>query len=160
MKWRSWPVTAALRRGWRQLTSMRTALVLLFLLAVAAVPGSVFPQRNLGVEKVDVYRVRNPQLSVWLDRLGMFDVYSSPWFGAIYLLLFTSLVGCVLPRLREHAGALRRPPPAAPRHFVRLPAHAAVGRSDVPAGLAAQRLRRCCARAGSGLLCGPVPTAR
>ena len=36
---------ALLRNSWRQLTSMRTALVLLFLLAVAAIPGSVFPQR-------------------------------------------------------------------------------------------------------------------
>ena len=27
----------------------------------------------------------------WLDRLGFFDVYSSPWFAAIYLLLFVSL---------------------------------------------------------------------
>ena len=32
---------------WRRLTSMRTALILLFLLAVAAVPGSLLPQRNL-----------------------------------------------------------------------------------------------------------------
>ena len=32
------------RWAWRQLTSMRTALVLLFLLALAAVPGSVVPQ--------------------------------------------------------------------------------------------------------------------
>ena len=35
--------SAALRRGWRRLISMRTALVLLFLLAVAAVPGSLLP---------------------------------------------------------------------------------------------------------------------
>ena len=32
-----------LLKGWRRLTSMRTALVLLFLLAVAAVPGSLLP---------------------------------------------------------------------------------------------------------------------
>jgi len=32
-----------LRWGWRQLTSMRTALILLFLLALAAVPGSIIP---------------------------------------------------------------------------------------------------------------------
>ncbi len=35
-----------LRYCWRQLTSMRTALFLLMLLAVAAVPGSTFPQQN------------------------------------------------------------------------------------------------------------------
>ncbi|WP_197481965.1 cytochrome c biogenesis protein ResB, partial [Rhodococcus sp. HS-D2] len=43
------------RNLWRQLTSMRTALVLLFLLAVAAVPGALLPQRNLNAGKVDEY---------------------------------------------------------------------------------------------------------
>ena len=38
-------------------------------------------------------------------------VYSSPWFAATYLLLFVSLVGCVLPRSRAHLEAsLARPP--------------------------------------------------
>ena len=141
MTWRSSTVVAWMRRGWRQLTSMRTALVLLFLLAVAAVPGSVLPQRNLSPDKVDAYRARNPQWSPWLDRLGMFDVYSSPWFGAIYLLLFTSLVGCLLPRMREHVAALRRRPPPAPRHFSRLPVQADVGRSLSPTTEAAQQVR-------------------
>ncbi|MCZ7379869.1 cytochrome c biogenesis protein ResB [Micromonospora sp. WMMC250] len=159
MKRRGWTLVTRLGRGWwRQLTSMRTALVLLFLLAVAAVPGSVLPQRNLGVEKVDAYRVENPELSRWLDRFGFFDVYSSPWFGAIYLLLFTSLVGCVLPRLREHVAAMRRRPPSAPRNFARLPVHAEVGVSVSAAPEAAERLRsllrsrryRVAVRAGDG----------
>ena len=42
-----------------------------------------------------------------LDRLGLFDVFSSPWFAAIYLLLFVSLIGCVLPRASAHLRALR-----------------------------------------------------
>ncbi|UQU67463.1 cytochrome c biogenesis protein ResB [Couchioplanes caeruleus] len=121
---------------------MRTALMLLFLLAVAAAPGSVLPQRNLGIEKVDAYRRANPELSVWLDRFGFFDVYASPWFAAIYLLLLTSLVGCVLPRLREHVQAIRRKPPVAPRHFARLPWHAEVGVSPSPAEEAGVRVRR------------------
>lgn len=127
------PVTALLirsaRRWWRQLTSMRTALILLFLLAVAAVPGSVLPQRNLGQAQVDDYRRANPGLALWLDRLALFDVFASPWFAAVYLLLMTSLVGCLLPRLRDHASALRRPPPPAPRVLSRLPAHVMLGSS-------------------------------
>ena len=35
-----------LRYAWRQLTSMRTALILLMLLGVAAIPGSLIPQRT------------------------------------------------------------------------------------------------------------------
>ena len=40
------------RWSWRQLTSMRTALVLLLLLALAAIPGSVVPQED--VDSLDV----------------------------------------------------------------------------------------------------------
>ena len=77
-----------LRWGWRQLTSMRTALFLLLLLSIAAVPGSIFPQRNIDAGRVADYIAQNPTSSPWLDKLGFFDVYASPWFSAIYLLLF------------------------------------------------------------------------
>lgn len=117
----TWRVLALLRNSWRQLTSMRTALMLLFLLAVAAIPGSVLPQRPVDPNKVAGYLRVHPTLGPVLDRLGGFDVFASPWFSAIYLLLFTSLVGCVLPRLAEHVRALRTVPPDAPRRLERLP---------------------------------------
>ena len=110
-----------LLRWWRQLTAMRTALVLLFLLAVAAIPGSLLPQRSLSQNNVSQYFVDHPTLAPWLDRLYLFDVFSSPWFAAIYLLLFISLIGCVVPRAIEHGRALFAPPPPAPRHLLRLP---------------------------------------
>jgi cytochrome c biogenesis protein len=109
-----------LRWGWRQLTSMRTALFLLLLLAIAAVPGSIFPQRNIDAGRVADYLAQNPTSSPWLDRFGFFDVYSSPWFSAIYLLLFVSLVGCIVPRTRVHVAALRARPPKAPARLHRL----------------------------------------
>jgi cytochrome c biogenesis protein len=128
---------ALLRNSWRQLTSMRTALVLLFLLAVAAIPGSVFPQRAVSPEKVDRYYAAHPHLAPWLARLGGFEVYGSPWFAAIYLLLFTSLIGCVVPRLLDHVRAVRTVPPEAPKRFDRLPQHApAVTRPADPAAVA------------------------
>lgn len=112
-----------LRWGWRQLTSMRTALALLLLLAVAAVPGSIWPQRGVDPVRVNQYLRDNPAIGPWLDRFGMFDVYASPWFAAIYLLLMVSLVGCIIPRTRQHWKGLRTPPPATPRRLERLPAH-------------------------------------
>ncbi|MFS0702873.1 cytochrome c biogenesis protein ResB, partial [Cellulomonas sp. 179-A 4D5 NHS] len=113
-----------LRWAWRQLTSMRVALLLLMLLAVAAVPGSVWPQRSQAPERVAQYLVDHPTAGPWLERAGMFDVYSSAWFSAIYLLLFVSLVGCILPRTRAHLRALGARPPRTPRRFDRFPAHA------------------------------------
>ncbi|WP_246021306.1 cytochrome c biogenesis protein ResB [Arthrobacter echini] len=115
-----------LRWVWRQLTSMRTALQLLLLLAVAAVPGSLFPQRRANPAVVTQYLKDNPDTGLWLDRLQMFDVFSSVWFSAIYLLLFTSLVGCVLPRTKAHLKALRSAPPRTPRGFSRLPQHGSI----------------------------------
>ena len=89
---------ALLRYAWRQLTSMRTALILLMLLGVAAIPGSLIPQRITNAIAVrDLYQT-NPELAKWYDRFSLFDVYGSPWFSAIYILLFISLIGCVLPR--------------------------------------------------------------
>jgi cytochrome c biogenesis protein len=131
------PVWAFLRNSWRQLTSMRTALVLLFLLAIAAIPGSVLPQRSVNIERVGDYFRANPELAPLLDRLGMFDVYASAWFAAIYLLLFTSLIGCVVPRLADHVRALRTVPPDAPKRLERLPQHATAERPGDPAAEAA-----------------------
>lgn len=111
------------RWAWRQLTSMRVALILLFLLAVAAIPGSVIPQTEINPLDVADFRARNPGLSEWLDRLGMFDVFSAPWFAAIYLALLVSLVGCILPRLWQHWKAMRATPPRAPRRLSRMPSY-------------------------------------
>ncbi len=112
-----------LRWAWRQLTSMRTALFLLLLLAVGAVPGSIWPQRSIDAARTADYIAQHPTTGPWLDRLGFFEVYASPWFSAIYLLLFISLVGCVLPRSRAHWKAMRSRPPRAPKRLDRLPEH-------------------------------------
>jgi len=120
------------RWAWRQLTSMRVALLLLFLLAVAAVPGSLVPQEAVDPVKVAEIRRENPALAQFYDRLSLFDVFASPWFSSIYLLLVISLVGCVVPRSRQHWRAARARPPAAPRNLGRLPEHRR-WESDAPA---------------------------
>ena len=109
------------RNTWRALTSMGTALALLFLLALGAVPGALLPQRSLNESKVEQYLGAHPTLGPWLDRLQLFDVFSSFWFTAIYVLLFISLVGCLTPRTIEHARSLRAVPVPAPRNLSRLP---------------------------------------
>ncbi|MBF4632939.1 cytochrome c biogenesis protein ResB [Agreia pratensis] len=109
-----------LRWFWRQLSSMRTALFLLLLLALAAVPGSLVPQRSSDPNGVTQYFVDNPTLAPILDSVQMFSVYSSVWFSSIYLLLFISLVGCVIPRTKHHFDALRSAPPKTPARLERL----------------------------------------
>ncbi|MEO5534165.1 MAG: cytochrome c biogenesis protein ResB [Pseudolysinimonas sp.] len=105
---------------WRQLTSMRTALVLLLMLALAAVPGSLVPQRSSDPNGVLQYQAKNPDLFKVLDSFGLFSTFSSPWFAAIYLLLFVSLIGCIIPRARHHFEALIAKPPKTPARLARL----------------------------------------
>lgn len=82
-----------MRFVWRQLTSMRTALILLMLMGIAAIPGSLIPQRSQNPIAVRQYFIDSPELARWIERFSGFTVYSSPWFSAIYILLFISLIG-------------------------------------------------------------------
>lgn len=122
-------VVGWVRWGWRQLTSMRTAILLLLLLAIASVPGSIFPQRTADPNGVVQYFRDNPDLASFLDGIQVFDLYNSAWFSGIYLLLFISLIGCIIPRTRHHWKALRSLPPRTPARLSRLGTHLHV---DVP----------------------------
>ena len=113
-------LTEMLRWAWRQLTSMRTALILLLLLALAAIPGSVIPQSGVDSLKTSRWQEAHPDLTPVYEKLGLFSVYDSPWFSAIYILLMVSLVGCFIPRTFVYWKAMRAAPPPAPRNLACL----------------------------------------
>ncbi|MEV6146477.1 cytochrome c biogenesis protein ResB [Streptomyces sp. NPDC051992] len=108
---------------WRQLTSMRVALILLFLLSLGAIPGSLIPQNSVDEMKVETFKKAHTTVSPLYEKLQFFDVYSSVWFSAIYILLFVSLIGCIVPRTGQFIGQLRSRPPGAPKRLTRLPAY-------------------------------------
>ncbi|TWF99369.1 cytochrome c biogenesis protein ResB [Kitasatospora viridis] len=114
-----------LRWMWRQLTSMRVALVLLFMLSLAAIPGSLIPQTSENAFKVQTWKAAHKSLAPVYDKLQLVNVYSSVWFSAIYILLFISLAGCIIPRTWQFVGVLRAKPPAAPANLTRMPVYAA-----------------------------------
>jgi cytochrome c biogenesis protein len=120
---------------------MRTALILLLLLALASIPGSVFPQRGTAPERVADYITANPTVGPWLDRIGMFDVFAAPWFAAVYLLLCISLVGCIIPRTYDFIKVWRKPPVAAPSRLSRMPAFEQVPVGDDALDRAEEYLR-------------------
>ncbi|MEV6385951.1 cytochrome c biogenesis protein ResB [Streptomyces sp. NPDC051773] len=109
---------------WRQLTSMRVALILLFMLSLAAIPGSLIPQSGQDETRVADFMKRHDTLGPIYEKLGLFHVYGSVWFSAIYILLFVSLIGCIVPRTWQFVGQLRGRPPGAPKRLTRLPAYA------------------------------------
>ncbi|WP_327295997.1 MULTISPECIES: cytochrome c biogenesis protein ResB [unclassified Streptomyces] len=112
-----------IRWFWRQLTSMRVALLLLLLLSLGAIPGSLIPQTSIDELKVTDFKAKHDVLAPIYDKLGLFHVYSSVWFSAIYILLFISLIGCIVPRTWQFVGQLRGRPPGAPKRLTRLPAY-------------------------------------
>lgn len=103
-----------IRWFWRQLTSMRVALLLLLMLSLAAIPGSLIPQSGADINKVADFQQAHKTLAPIYDKLGLFHVYSSVWFSAIYILLFISLIGCIVPRAWQFIGQLRGRPRARP----------------------------------------------
>lgn len=107
-------VSGWLRWTWRQLTSMTTALWLLLLVGLAAIPGSILPQRSASLIRVNDFKEANPRLFEIYDQLGLFNVYGSFWFSAIYILLMVSLAGCIVPRIKIHAMNLIEPIQEAP----------------------------------------------
>ncbi|MEU5957379.1 cytochrome c biogenesis protein ResB [Streptomyces sp. NPDC047525] len=121
--WTGREVTGWVRWMWRQLTSMRVALLLLLLLSLGAIPGSLIPQTSIDELKVADFKKAHTTLGPIYEKFQLFDVYSSVWFSAIYILLFISLIGCIVPRTWQFVGQLRGRPPGAPKRLDRLPAY-------------------------------------
>lgn len=103
-----------LRNTWRGLTSMRTALILLFLLALASLPGALLPQWSLNQTRTRQYIEAHSTWGPIANSLGLFEVFASPWYAAIYLSLFLSLIGCLVPRCWDFVKQLRAEPVRTP----------------------------------------------
>lgn len=95
---------------WRTLRSMRTALILLLMLALASVAGSLIPQLPNTPDRVREYIAEHELLGRFYLEAGLFDVFGSWWFVLITTLLFVSLVACLFPRTRAMVRALRQRP--------------------------------------------------
>lgn len=109
-----------LRWIWRQVTSMRVALILLLLLALASIPGSILPQYPQDRAATLAFLEENGWWGRLLDATGFLDVFGSAWFTAIYVLLFASLIGCILPRIGVYWRQLRAAVPPVPRRLDRF----------------------------------------
>jgi cytochrome c biogenesis protein len=100
---------------------MRTAIILLVLVALASVPGSLVPQRSSDPNGVIAFQNNDPELFAFYDSIQLFDTFTSVWFSSIYVLLFISLIGCILPRTLHHWRVLRAEPAEPPATWSRLP---------------------------------------
>ncbi|MDN4471387.1 cytochrome c biogenesis protein ResB [Demequina zhanjiangensis] len=124
---------------WRQVTSMRVALILLLLLALASIPGSVLPQWPQNAANTRAFIEQNGWWGRFLDATGFLDVFGSAWFTAIYVLLFASLIGCILPRVRVYWRNLRSPVPPVPARLDRYENRDEAETADVAAAFESAR---------------------
>lgn len=115
-----------LRWGWRQLTSMRNAIIMLLLLVIALIPASLLPQKRQDPVLAAEWIERNGVWGTLLDALGFFNILTAPWFAAIYILLFISLVGCIVPRFFTLVKDVKRGPGRVPRRLDRYDTHQVV----------------------------------
>ena len=99
---------------YRQLTSMRVALLLLGALALLTLAGTLLAQAPATVkgdpqayaEWLDSVRSKYGGWTGILDTLGLFSVFSTIWFKGILVLLSASLISCTVrnvPRLWRRA---------------------------------------------------------
>lgn len=136
------------RWSWRQVTSMRAALLLLLLLGLASIPGSAIPQLPQNPLAARQFVVDNGAWGRLLERLGFLDVFGSAWFTAIYLVLFASLIGCIIPRTISHARTLAAPVAPAPRNLERFDIRAESSVADASADEVVLRARAALRRRG------------
>jgi cytochrome c biogenesis protein len=90
-----------------RLTSMRTALTLLFLLGLLTLAGTLLVQVPAAVKGnhqayAEWLTTVRPRYGGWtdiLDKLGLFSVFSSIWFRGAVLLLTASVIACSVRRI-------------------------------------------------------------
>jgi cytochrome c biogenesis protein len=122
---------------------MRTALILLLLLALASVAGSLIPQEPNSPERVARFLAEHELLGAFYRQAGLFDVFGSWWFVLITTLLFVSLVACLIPRTRAFVRSLRqRPVQARELDALRHYGEVRVGLDPAGAAAAARRILR------------------
>jgi len=93
--------------AFRRLTSMRTALTLLFMLGLLTLAGTLLVQAPDAVKGshaayAEWLNTVRPRYGGWtdiLDKLGLFSVFSSLWFRGAVALLTASVITCSVRRL-------------------------------------------------------------
>jgi cytochrome c biogenesis protein len=100
------------RRIWQTLSAVRTGIILLILVVIAAAAGTFILQRPT-TDGDQIQRAYSPQMLAWLDRLGLTDVFHAWWFVLLLSLVCLTIVAASVERFpnvwRFFARPYRRP---------------------------------------------------
>jgi cytochrome c biogenesis protein len=100
---------------WRTLARMRTAVILLAIVAGMSIIATLLPQRALQPARAGSWIQAHQVLGPYFDRLGLFAVYESWPLLAAAALMYISLGNCVLTRGRALHQRWRRRLPRNPQ---------------------------------------------
>jgi cytochrome c biogenesis protein len=113
-------VVESVAMGWRWLVRMRTALILLGVLAGMTAVATAVPQYPNVPGTVEAWLAGDEGpgtgIAEALRVVGAYDVYGSPAFLALLLALYLSLTACLIPRVRAWVRLVRRSRPPLLRH--------------------------------------------
>jgi cytochrome c biogenesis protein len=85
-------------REWKTLSRMRTAVILLAIVAALSMVATLLPQRAIQPERASGWIQDHALLGPWFDRLGFFAVYESWLLIGAVVLMYVSLGNCVITR--------------------------------------------------------------
>ena len=124
-------------RIYRVFANLRTGIILLILVVVAAAMGTFILQRPL-TDPEKMAQAYSPTTLYWLDRLTLTDVFHAWWFATLLALVSISIIFASIDRWpnawRFYARPYRRPD----SHFrAVLPNHTEIPIADAKSGLAA-----------------------
>jgi cytochrome c biogenesis protein len=100
----------------RALSSIRTGVILLIVVVIASAIGTIVLQRPT-TEPDQIERAYSPQTLLWLDRLGLTDVFHSWWFATLLALVATSIILVSIDRFPRAWRVLTRPYKSTDSHF-------------------------------------------
>ena len=114
------PLRPLLRRGWREYTRMRTAIVFLIALVLIVLVGSFVPQQDTSQQvKVDEFISSHGNLDRLATHLGLplTEVFVSPLLIGLFISLYIALGACVLRRGRALVVRTLRHYPRTPQYW-------------------------------------------
>jgi len=106
------------RGMWQWLASVRTGIVLLILVGLAALAGTLILQRPIN-DPSKLHEAYSPEVLRWLDKLSLTDVFHSWWFIALLALFAANIVVVSVDRFPAAWRYYSRPYRRAESHFLR-----------------------------------------
>jgi len=134
---------------WDLLTNVKFALLLVGTALVASMLGVVIPQMPAPMRAnpaardawLELQRSDFGALTTPMYRTGLFDVFHSPWFSGLWVVIIVAVTVCTVSRLRPTIRSVQRPPLRVPDRYFETAHYRASANVSLPPVAVTNRLR-------------------